>query len=147
MKKYNVAVVGATGNVGREILNILDDRNFPINKIYAVASSKSEGLKISYGNEKEIEVQSLDKFNFKETELVLSSPGSKISEKFVPKAARDGAIVIDNTSYFRMKKGVPLIVPEVNPKDIFDLKKKNCFQPKLFNDSDGYGSQANTWSF
>ena len=147
MKKYNVAVVGATGNVGREILNILDDRDFPINKIYAVASSKSEGLKISYGNEKEIEVQSLDTFNFKETELVLSSPGSKVSEKFVPKATRDGAIVIDNTSHFRMKKGVPLIVPEVNPKDIFDLKKKNCFKPKLFNDSDGCGSQANTRSF
>ena len=124
MKKYNVAVVGATGNVGREILNILDDRNFPINKIYAVASSKSEGLKIPYGNGKELEVQSLDKFKFKETELVLSSPGSKISAKFVPKATRDGAIVIDNTSHFRMKKGIPLIVPEVNPKDIFDLKKK-----------------------
>ena len=129
MKKYNVAVVGATGNVGREILNILDDRNFPINKIYAVASSRSEGLKIPYGNGKELEVQSLDKFKFKETELVLSSPGSKISAKFVPKAIRDGAIVIDNTSHFRMKKGIPLIVPEVNPKDILDLKKKIVSNP------------------
>ena len=129
MKKYNVAVVGATGNVGREILNILDDRNFPINKIYAVASSRSEGLKIPYGNGKELEVQSLDKFKFKETELVLSSPGSKISAKFVPKATRDGAIVIDNTSHFRMKKGIPLIVPEVNPKDILDLKKKIVSNP------------------
>ena len=72
MKKYNVAVVGATGNVGREILNILDDRNFPINKIFAVASSRSDGLKISYGSEKELEVQSLDTFNFKKIELVLS---------------------------------------------------------------------------
>ena len=129
MKKYNVAVVGATGNVGREILNILDDRNFPINKIYAVASSRSEGLKIPYGNGKELEVQSLDTFKFKETELVLSSPGSKISAKFVPKATKDGAIVIDNTSHFRMKKGIPLIVPEVNPKDIFDLKKKIVSNP------------------
>ena len=122
-EKFNIAVVGATGNVGREILNILDSRKFPVNKIYALASSKSEGMKISYGNDNEVTVQSLDKFKFKDIDLVLSSPGSKVSEKFVPKATKDGAIVIDNTSLFRLKKDIPLIIPEVNPDDISNLKK------------------------
>ena len=123
MKKYNVAVVGATGNVGREILNLLDYRKFPIDKIFAIASSKSKGTKISYGNDKEIEVMELDKFKFKDIDFVFSSPGSKVSEKFAPKASKDGAIVIDNTSFYRMKKDVPLIVPEVNPKAIAKIKK------------------------
>ncbi len=129
MKKYKVAVVGATGNVGREILNILDSRKFPASNIYAVASPKSAGTKIVYGDDKEVEVESLEKFKFKDVDLVLSSPGSKISEKFVPKATKDGAIVIDNTSYFRMKKDVPLIVPEVNPEDVLNLKKKIIANP------------------
>ncbi len=129
MRKYNIAVVGATGNVGREILNILDQRKFPVGKMYAIASSKSEGTKISYGNDKEIEVQSLEKFQFKGIDLVLSSPGSKVSEKFVPKATKEGAIVIDNTSHFRMKKDVPLIVPEVNPNEIKNIKKKIVSNP------------------
>ncbi|MEE2695364.1 MAG: aspartate-semialdehyde dehydrogenase [Pseudomonadota bacterium] len=124
MKKFNVAVVGATGNVGREILNILASRKFPINQIHAVASSKSIGQKISYGNNKEVEVKALDDFIFKNVDLVLSSPGSKISEKFAPIAAKQGAIIIDNTSFFRMKKNVPLIVPEVNPDDISLYKKE-----------------------
>ena len=85
MKKFNIAIVGATGNVGREILNILDSRKFPVNKIYALASSKSEGIKISYGNDKELTVQSLDKFKFKDIDLVLSSPGSKVSENLFQK--------------------------------------------------------------
>ncbi len=124
MKKHNVAVVGATGNVGREILNILEFRKFPINKIFALASAKSEGSKINYGENKEIVVQNLEKFDFKEIDIVLSSPGSQISKEFVPKIAKKGALVIDNTSYFRMKKDVPLVVPEVNPEDIY-LQKKN----------------------
>ena len=124
MKSYNIAVVGATGNVGREILNILDSRNFPINKLYAVASTKSEGTKLNYGNDREVEVESLDKFDFKKVDIVLSSPGSKISKQFVPKATKMGAIVIDNTSYYRMSKDVPLIVPEVNPGDLKKFKKK-----------------------
>ncbi len=124
MKTYNIAVVGATGNVGREILNILDSRNFPINNLYAVASSKSEGIKLTYGNDKEIDVQSLVNFKFKGIDIVLSSPGSKISEEFVPIATKSGAIVIDNTSCFRMTKDVPLIVPEVNPDDLNTFKKK-----------------------
>ena len=124
MKKYNIAVVGATGNVGREILNILDYRNFPINKIFAVASSKSEGARINYGNDKEIEVSNLEKFDFKTTDIVLSSAGSKISEKFSKRAIKEGSIIIDNTSQFRMTKNVPLIVPEVNPEELSKFKKK-----------------------
>ena len=82
MKKYNIAIIGATGNVGREILNILDFRKFPINKIFALASPKSEGTKINYGNDKEIFVSDLEKFNFSDTDIVLSSAGSNISKKF-----------------------------------------------------------------
>ncbi|MEL0246377.1 MAG: aspartate-semialdehyde dehydrogenase [Alphaproteobacteria bacterium] len=123
MKKYNIAVVGATGNVGREILNILDFRKFPVNKIFALASSKSEGTKIVYGNDKEITVSNLEKFNFKEIDIVLSSAGSNISKKFSPKAVKEGSIIIDNTSYFRMEKNIPLIVPEVNPDDLNKYKK------------------------
>ena len=129
MKKFKIAVVGATGNVGREILNILEFRKFPISEIYAVASSKSAGTKISFGEGKELSVQSLEKFSFEGIDFVLSSPGSKISEKFVPGALKEGATVIDNTSYFRMKKNVPLIVPEVNPDDILNLKKKIIANP------------------
>ena len=132
MKKFNLAVVGATGNVGREILNILDARNFPVKELHAVASSRSEGMKINYGNDKEIVVQNLESFDFKKIDLVLSSPGSKISEKFVPIAIKSGAFVIDNTSFFRMKKDVPLIIPEVNPEDIKLAKKKNNLKSELF---------------
>ncbi len=125
MKNYNLAVVGATGNVGREILNILDQRSFPIKNLHALASNKSEGTKLTYGDDKEITVEDLDKFNFKNTDIVLSSPGSIISKKFVPKATKAGSIVIDNTSLFRMDKDIPLVVPEVNPGDIKTFAKKN----------------------
>ena len=123
MKKYNIAIVGASGNVGREILNILDFRSFPIKEIYALASSKSEGQKIIYGNDKEAIVKDLEKFDFKNVDIVFSSAGSEVSKKFIPKAVKSGAIVIDNTSYFRMNKDVPLIVPEVNSEDLKDFKK------------------------
>ena len=125
MKNYNLAVVGATGNVGREILNILDQRSFPIKNLHALASNKSEGTKLTYGDDKEITVEDLDKFNFKNTDIVLSSPGSIVSKKFVPKATKAGSIVIDNTSLFRMDKDIPLVVPEVNPGDIKTFTKKN----------------------
>ncbi len=125
MKNYNLAVVGATGNVGREILNILDQRSFPIKNLHALASNKSEGTKLTYGDDKEITVEDLDKFNFKNTDIVLSSPGSIVSKKFVPKATKSGSIVIDNTSLFRMDKDIPLVVPEVNPGDIKTYTKKN----------------------
>ena len=124
MKKFNIVIVGATGNVGREILNILDARNFPYNNIFALASSKSEGQKITYGNDKEVIAQDLEKFDFKDIDMVISSAGSKVSEKFVPRATKAGAIVIDNTSFFRMQKDVPLIVPEVNEKDLIKFKKR-----------------------
>ena len=124
MKKFNIVIVGATGNVGREILNILDARNFPYNNIFALSSSKSEGQKITYGNDKEVITQDLEKFDFKDVDIVISSAGSKVSEKFVPRATKAGAIVIDNTSFFRMQKDVPLIVPEVNEKDLIKFKKK-----------------------
>ena len=124
MKKYNIAVVGATGNVGREILNILDFRKFPTDKIFALASSKSEGIKISYGNDKEIIASDLEKFSFKNIDIVLSSAGSNISKNLAQRAVKDGSIIIDNTSYFRMEKNIPLIVPEVNPEDLSQYKKK-----------------------
>lgn len=123
MSKFNIAVVGATGNVGREILSILNERNFPVKKIFALASKKSEGKRIDFGSKK-IKVQSLETFNFKNADIVLSSAGSAISESFIKKASDSGAITIDNTSCFRMNKDVPLIVPEVNVKEISKWKKK-----------------------
>ena len=124
MKKYNIAIIGATGNVGREILNILEFRKFPINKIFALASSRSEGTKIIYGDDKDIVVSDLEKFNFKDVDIVLSSAGSNISKKYSDIAIKEGSILIDNTSYFRMEKNVPLIVPEVNPEDLKTFSKK-----------------------
>lgn len=123
MSKFNIAVVGATGNVGREILSILNERNFPVKKIFALASKKSDGKRIDFGSKK-IKVQSLETFNFKNSDIVLSSAGSAISESFIKKASDSGAITIDNTSCFRMNKDVPLIVPEVNVKEISKWKKK-----------------------
>ena len=126
MSKFNIAVVGATGNVGREILSILNERNFPVKKIFALASKKSEGKRIDFGSKK-IKVQSLETFNFKNADIVLSSAGSAISESFIKKASDSGAITIDNTSCFRMNKDVPLIVPEVNVKEISKWKKKRLY--------------------
>lgn len=121
---YNIAVVGATGNVGREILNILDERNFPVGHIYALASQNSVGREVSFGD-KDLKVQNLDGFDFSKVDIVLSSAGGDVSAKFVPKAAKAGAIVIDNTSHFRMDPDVPLVVPEVNPQALADYKKSN----------------------
>ena len=117
IQKYNIAIVGATGNVGREIINILEERNFPINNIYLLASSKSKGRKIEY-KDKEIIVEDLSEFDFSKVQISLFSPGGLVSAEFAPKAAATGCIVIDNTSYFRMKDDVPLIVPEVNIDDL-----------------------------
>ncbi|MFA7276314.1 MAG: aspartate-semialdehyde dehydrogenase [Pseudobdellovibrionaceae bacterium] len=124
MSGYKVAVVGATGNVGREMLAILHERNFPVKEVVALASSRSAGTDISFGD-KDIKVQDLAKYDFTGTDIVLSSPGAKISAEFAPRAAAAGAIVIDNTSHFRMDPDVPLVVPEVNPEAIADYKKKN----------------------
>jgi aspartate-semialdehyde dehydrogenase len=121
---YKVAVVGATGNVGREMLSVLSTRAFPVSEVYALASSKSAGKEVSFGDDDTLRVQSLDKFNFKGVDIVLSSAGSAVSKEFAPTAAKAGAVVIDNTSFFRMDKDVPLVVPEVNPEAIKGYKKK-----------------------
>lgn len=121
---YNIAIVGATGNVGREVLNILHERNFPVDNIAALASSRSVGKEVSFGDD-DIKVQDLATFDFKGTDIVLSSPGGAISAKYSPIAAKAGAVVIDNTSHFRMDPDVPLIVPEVNPEAIKGHTKRN----------------------
>lgn len=121
---YKVAIVGATGNVGREMLNVLSSRNFPVKEVYAVASPRSAGKEISFGEDDVLRVQGLDKFNFKGVDIVLASAGSKISKEFVPGATKAGAVVIDNSSLFRMDKDVPLVVPEVNPDAIKLYEKR-----------------------
>lgn len=120
---YKVAVVGATGNVGHEMMNILAERNFPVDDITALASERSVGKEVSFGDN-DVKVQDLAKFDFKGVDIVLSSPGAKISAEFSPVAAKAGAVVIDNTSHFRMDADVPLVVPEVNPQDIAWHTKK-----------------------
>ena len=110
---FNIAVVGATGNVGREILQILELRKFPIDNIYLLASPRSKGKKIAF-KEQEIIVEDLTEFDFSKVQIGLFSPGGKVSAEYAPKAAKEGCIVIDNTSHFRMNDDVPLIVPEVN---------------------------------
>ena len=112
-RKYNIAIAGATGNVGREILSILDERDFPIENLYLLASSRSKGKKIIF-KDQELIVEDLSEFDFTKAQISLFSPGGSVSAEFAPKAAAAGCIVIDNTSYFRMKDDVPLIVPEVN---------------------------------
>ena len=122
---FNVAVVGATGNVGRELLNVLAERDFPAAAVTALASERSVGRELSYGDDKVLTVRSLDGFDFAGTDIVLSSPGAKVSEVFVPKAVAAGAVVIDNTSRFRMEPDVPLVVPEVNSQAIAGYAKRN----------------------
>ena len=119
----NITIVGATGNVGRKIIEILEKKNFPIDALYLVASSKSAGSKLKF-KDKEIEVENLETFDFSKGEITFFSAGGKISEKYAAKAAKHST-VIDNSSYFRMDPDVPLIVPEVNPNDLKNHKKKN----------------------
>jgi aspartate-semialdehyde dehydrogenase len=122
---YKVAVVGATGNVGREILAVLAERGFPADEVIALASERSAGQEVSFGEDEVLKVQDLSKFDFRGIDIVLSSPGAKVSSVFAPKAAAAGAVVIDNTSYFRMDPEVPLVVPEVNPDAIAGYGKRN----------------------
>lgn len=121
---YKVAVAGATGNVGHEILKILDERNFPVDDVIPLASARSVGKEVSFGD-KNLKVQDLAKFDFKGVDIVLSSPGGAVSAQYSPIAAKAGAVVIDNTSHFRMNPDVPLIVPEVNPEAIAEHTKRN----------------------
>ena len=122
---FRVAVVGATGNVGREILQTLAEREFPVDEAFAIASSKSAGREVSFGEKDVLKVQSLDDFNFKGIDIALFSPGSKVSAKHAPRAAAAGCVVIDNTAQFRMEPDVPLVVPEVNPEAIAGYSKRN----------------------
>ncbi|NKB42888.1 MAG: aspartate-semialdehyde dehydrogenase [Alphaproteobacteria bacterium] len=121
---YTVAVVGATGNVGREVLSTLWERQFPADKVVALASARSAGAEVSYGEDQVLTVQNLADFDFAGVDIVLSSPGAKVSAEYSPKAAAAGAVVIDNTSHFRMDPDVPLVVPEVNSAVIAGYKNK-----------------------
>lgn len=122
---YKVAVVGATGNVGREILNTLSERQFPADEVVALASSRSAGTKVSFGEDEELKVRNLADFDFRGIDIVLSSPGAKVSAEHAPRAAKAGAVVIDNTSHFRMDPDVPLVVPEVNRDAIAAYGRRN----------------------
>ena len=121
---YRVAVVGATGNVGREMLQTLAERAFPADEVIPVASARSTGVEVSYGEDETLKVRNLADFDFRGVDIVLSSPGASVSAVFAPKAAAAGAVVIDNTSKFRMEPDVPLVVPEVNPGAIAGYGKR-----------------------
>lgn len=120
-KKYNIAIMGATGVVGREMLKILEERDFPVNNLRLLASERSVGLKLTF-KEQDIPVELLTHDSFKGIDLVLSSPGASVSKVFTPSAVKAGAVVVDNTSAFRMEPDVPLVVPEVNPHRIKEHK-------------------------
>ncbi|HQT54088.1 MAG: aspartate-semialdehyde dehydrogenase [Phenylobacterium sp.] len=121
---YRVAVVGATGNVGREMLNILEEVQFPIDKIHAIASRRSIGVEVSFGD-KIIKCQDVEQFDFSTVDVVLMSVSGAFSKEWSPKIGAAGPIVIDNSSAFRMDPDVPLVVPEVNPDDVLWAHKKN----------------------
>jgi aspartate-semialdehyde dehydrogenase len=121
---YRVAVVGATGNVGQEMLNILDERLFPADEVFAVASRRSRGREISFGD-KTLKCESLEEFDFSKVDMALFSAGGSVALEWAPKAAAKGCIVIDNSSAYRMDPDVPLIVPEVNADALAGYTKKN----------------------
>ncbi|MBF0284943.1 MAG: aspartate-semialdehyde dehydrogenase [Magnetococcales bacterium] len=123
MRKYNVCVVGATGNVGREMLRILEERQFPVNEVHLLASSRSAGSRVAFMG-KEVVVEDLATFDFKGMEIGLFSPGASVSKVYAPKAAEAGCVVVDNTSFFRMDPEIPLVVPEVNPEAIAQYTKR-----------------------
>src|SRR3954463_15277 len=123
---YRVAVVGATGNVGREILNVLAERRFPLDEVAAVASSRSTGGEIDFGDSGEtLKVKNLEHFDFAGWDIALFAAGSEVSKAYAPKSAAGGCTGIDNSSLYRMDPDVPLIVPEVNPEAISGYAKKN----------------------
>jgi len=122
---YRVAVAGATGAVGREMLQTLAERNFPADKVYALASAKSAGRELSYGEDVTLSVESLEKFDFSKADIALFSAGGETAKTFAPKAGAAGCIVIDNSSAFRMDADVPLIVPEVNADAVTGVLPSN----------------------
>jgi len=132
---YKIAVVGATGNVGREMLNVLVQRQFPIAEVVALASTRSVGTEVSFGDGT-LKVKALDYFDFKGTDIVLMSAGGAIAKEWAPKVAAQGPIVIDNSSAWRMDRQVPLVVPEVNSDALNDIPKgiianPNCSTAQL----------------
>jgi aspartate-semialdehyde dehydrogenase len=122
-EKYDIAVVGATGVVGESMLEILAERKFPVNKIHALASERSVGKSVDFGN-RELDVEDLASFDFSQVQIGLFSAGGSISAEFAPKAVAAGCVVIDNTSHFRRDEDIPLVVPEVNPEAIADYTKR-----------------------
>ena len=133
---FKVAVVGATGNVGREMLNILDERTFPADEVVALASRRSMGVEVSFGN-KTLKVKALEQYDFSDVDICLMSAGSTVSKEWSPKIAAQGAVVIDNSSCWRYDADVPLVVPEVNADAVADFRKRgiianpNCSTAQL----------------
>src|SRR6476619_3892853 len=121
---YKVAVVGATGNVGREMLNILDERKFPADEVVALASRRSVGVEVSYGD-RTLKVKALEHYDFSDVDIGLMSAGGAVSKELSPKIGAAGVVVIDNSSAWRMDPDVPLIVPEVNADAVAGFTKKN----------------------
>ena len=123
---YRIVVAGATGNVGREVVNILAEREFPVDEIAVLASSRSQGIEIEYGDtDKMLKVQNIENFDWTGWDMAIFAIGSEATIKYAPMAAKAGCIVIDNSSHYRMDPDVPLIVPEVNPDAIDGYKRKN----------------------
>lgn len=122
-KTYDVAVVGATGAVGETMISILEERNFPVGKVYALASERSAGKRIPFKGGSLV-VEDLATFDFSKVQIGLFSPGASVSAEYAPKAAAAGCIVIDNTSQFRYDDDIPLVVPEVNPEKVADYKNR-----------------------
>ncbi len=123
----NIAIVGATGNVGRKIIEVLEQKKLPIKNLYLLASKKSSGLELLFNNKK-VKVENLENFDFSKVEITFFSAGKNISQKYAPKAA-EHSIVVDNSSFFRMDPDVPLIVPQVNAKDLLNIKKNIIANP------------------
>jgi len=121
---YNVAVVGATGNVGREMLSILSERHFPVNEVYALASRRSIGVEVSFGDAT-LKCKDLETFDFSKVDFCLMSAGGAVSKEWSPRIAAQGVVVIDNSSAWRYDQDVPLIVPEVNADAVAGYRKKN----------------------
>ena len=120
---FDVAVVGATGAVGETMISILEERHFPVNNLYLLASSRSEGKRIDFKG-KSLVVGDLEKFDFAKVQIGLFSPGASVSAIYAPKAAQAGCVVVDNTSQFRQEPDIPLVIPEVNPQAIAQYKSR-----------------------
>ena len=132
---YKIAVIGATGNVGREMLKTLAQRQFPISELVALASTSSVGREVSFGDHV-LKIKALDYYDFKGTDIALMSAGGTIAKEWAPKIAAQGCLVIDNSSAWRMDRQVPLVVPEVNPDALNDIPKgiianPNCSTAQL----------------